>query len=96
MAKASKKDSVWLVSALKDINDGGKPVLVQGFSKSEIAGHWLWSSLGVECDLVMVQRRDGVLVSAEPFEPEKPIRVGYMGLLIVVSLFVILGVCFGS
>lgn len=95
MAKASKKDSAWLISTLEGVDGGGKPVLIQGFTRVEIEAHWLWGGFGVECDLVMDQKKDGVLVSTEPFEPEKPIRVGYIGLLIVVSLFVILGVCFG-
>lgn len=95
MVKASKKDSVWLISVLSDIDDGGKPVLVQGFTKEEIDSHWLWGGFGVECDLVMEQQKNGVLVSAEPLNIVKPIGVGYIGVLTLVSVLVVLGVCFG-
>lgn len=95
MAKASKNDSLWLISALEHIDEGGESVLIQGFTKSEIEQHWIWGGFEVDCELVMEQQQKGVLVSVEPFEPKKNIRVGYKGVLTLVSILVILWVCFG-
>jgi len=95
MVKASKNDSAWLISKLEEIDEGGKPVLIQGYTKHEIKGHWFWAGFGVECDLMTSEKPNGVLVWAEPFEPQKNIRVGYIGVLTLVSILVILGVCFG-
>lgn len=98
MGKASKKDSVWLIGKLEEIDEGGGFVLVQGFTKQEIEQHWLWSGLGVDCELVMEQQQKGIRVSAKPLEErESIIRVGYMGALILfVGLLVVFGVWFGS
>ena len=95
MEKASKKDSTWLIGKLEQVEEGSKPVLIQEFTKAEIEQHWLWGGFGVSCELVMESQQKGVLIYAKPLEERKIIRVGYIGALTLVSILVVVGVCFG-
>lgn len=95
MAKASSNDYLWLFDQFDEIENGGKPVLIQEFTNFEIRQAWNMGAHGVGCDLVMENRRDGILISVKPFKTSKKVRVSYIGVTALVCLLVILGVCFG-
>lgn len=95
MAKVSSIDFLWLIDQLDQIENGGEPVLIQGFTNFEIRQTWNTGCHGVGCDLVMENRRDGILISVKPFKTSKKVRVSYIGVLTLVSVLVVLGVCFG-